>query len=283
GHQRRGLGVDLARLQAETAIDAVRAVPEAAVRDPHRADLDLDPQLARSLPRDLGAPGDRMGGVWVAVWITPWPVLAGDGKLELEALVMALEIAIGDRPVLPHPVARPDLKVRRVNARAVAGVMDHRTADPVAGVVLAELHRIRSADHPFLGPIELVRAGLVRYPVLVRIPERSLLQHHHLPTAAGEALRQRPAPGAGADDHQIDGVVIVIAGHALRGYRATMHVEQKGRVVLRRAQPTSGERAEPVSEAHVPSTPRSCVSATGSRSNAGAPSQFSLWPTPRRA
>ena len=45
GDQRRGLGVDLAALQAEAAVDAVRPVAEAAVGDRDRADLRGDAEL----------------------------------------------------------------------------------------------------------------------------------------------------------------------------------------------------------------------------------------------
>ena len=84
----------------------------------------------------------------IAVRVAPRPVIARDRELELEPLVVRLEIFVGDRPVLPHPVTRSDLEVRRVKARAVAGVVDHRTADAMAAVVLAELDRIRAADDP---------------------------------------------------------------------------------------------------------------------------------------
>lgn len=103
GDQRRGLRVHLAGLQAEPAVDAVRSVAEAAVGDPDRADADLDPELASTLPRKLRAAGDRMRAVRIAVWISPRLVLAGDGQLELEPLVVALQLRIGDRPVFGDP------------------------------------------------------------------------------------------------------------------------------------------------------------------------------------
>ena len=99
GDERRGLGVHLAALQAEPAVDAVRTVAERTVRDPDRSDPDLDPELPRARPGALRATRDRVRAMRVAVRIAPRPVLAGDRQLELEALVMALEIAVGDRPV----------------------------------------------------------------------------------------------------------------------------------------------------------------------------------------
>ena len=163
------------------------------------------PSLRAPPTRDLGAAGDRVGGVRVAVRIAPRPVLARDRQLELEPLVVRLQVLVGDRPVLPHPVARADLEVGRVKARAVAGVVDHRAADAVPAVVLAELDRVGSADDPLLGPVQPVRARLVGHPVLVRVPERPGLEHDHLPAAAREPLRERASAGAGADDHEVDG------------------------------------------------------------------------------
>ena len=49
GDERRRLGVDLAALEAEAAVDAVRPVTEAAVGDGHRPDLRGDPSF--SAPR----------------------------------------------------------------------------------------------------------------------------------------------------------------------------------------------------------------------------------------
>ena len=149
------------------------------------------PSLRAPGPGHLGPAGDRVGGVGIAVRVAPWPPLAGDRQLELESLVVGLEVLVGDRPVLPNPVAGADLEVGGVKARAVAGVVDHRAADPVAGVVLAQLDRVAAADHPILRPVDLVRAGLVGDPVLVGIPERARLEHDDLPAAAGEPLGER--------------------------------------------------------------------------------------------
>ena len=84
-----------------------------------------------------------------------------------------------------------------MKARAVAGVVDHRAADPVPAVVLAELDRVGAAGDPLVGPVEPVRSGLVGDPVLVGIPERPRLEHHDLPSrvapAAVPACR-RPHP-----------------------------------------------------------------------------------------
>src|SRR3981081_3724544 len=171
-----------------------------------------------------------------------------------------------------------------MKARAVAGVVDPRAADSVPGVVLAELDRVAAADDPLLGPVQLVRSGLVGDPVAVGVPERALLEHHDLPAAASEALGERPAPGAGADDRQVYGVGVVIARHPLLGNGAPVNIEQERGVVLGRSERAARERPQPMeSRGHVRCTPRWWVSATGSRSAAALPSQLSRWPTPRRA
>src|SRR5204862_6739258 len=63
---------------------------------------------------------------------------------------------------------------RSVEARRVARVVDHRAADAAPRVVLAELHRVLAAGDPLVGPVELVRAGLVGDPVLVEAGSHEL-------------------------------------------------------------------------------------------------------------
>ena len=283
GHQRRCLGVDLAALQAIAAVDAVRTVAERAVGDADRPDAHLDAELAGAVARGVGAAGDRMRRVRVAVRVAPRPEVAGHRQFELEALVVALEVGVADRPVLPHPVATADLEVGGMKSRAVAGVVDHRAADPVPAVVLAELDRIRAAGDAVVGPVEPVRSGFVGDPVLVGIPERAGLEHHDLPAASRQPLSERAAAGARADDHEVDRERVVVARHPLARHRAAVDVEQERRVVVGRPQRAAQQRAQLVPAAHVPRTPRCSVSLTGSRSNAGAPSQLSRWPTPSRA
>jgi len=161
GDERGRLGADLAALKAKAAIDAVRAVAEGPVRDRNRPDAHLDLTGARALPDPFGRPADRVRAVRIAVRIAPRPVLTGHGKLLLQALVVALELGIADRPVRADPVARHRLEVRRVKARNVAGEMHHRAADAPARVVLAQLNRIVPTDDPRVVPVDVLRALLV--------------------------------------------------------------------------------------------------------------------------
>ena len=236
------------------------------------------PSRATSAPPAIGC-----GVCGITVRVAPRPVIARDRQLELEALVVRLEVLIAQRPILGDPVARAHLEVGGMKAGAVARVVDHRAPDAVAAVVLSQLDRIRAPGDPVVVPVQPMRAGLVGDPVLIRIPEWSRLQHHDLPSAPRQPLSQRAAAGAGSDDHQVDRERVVVARHPLARDRAPVDVEQERGVVLGRPQRAAHQRAQLVPAAHVPSTPRCSVSLTGSRSNAGAPSQLSRCPAPRRA
>src|SRR4051794_4236500 len=103
---RRRLGVDLAALKAEPAVDAVRPVAERSVGDRDRADTYADPGRQHAAPRLLGGAAEGMRRVRVGVRIAPGPVLPRDGELALHALVVRLELCVADRPVRADPIAR---------------------------------------------------------------------------------------------------------------------------------------------------------------------------------
>src|SRR5207247_7885056 len=140
-----------------------------------------DAVLARALPRHRRGAGDRMRRMRIGVWISPRPVLSGDGELELDPLEVRLEVPVGDRPVGADAVARTDLEVRRVKARRVTGEVRHRAADALPRVVLAHLDRIAAADEPFVRPVERMRSRLVAYLVAVGISAGPLLGRDHPP------------------------------------------------------------------------------------------------------
>ena len=217
----------------------------------------------------------------VAVRVAPRPELAGDGQLALEPLVVGLQVLVGDRPVGGHAVARVDLEVGGVKARRVPGVVDHRAAHAAPAVVLAELDRVLAADDPRLGPVQLVCAGLVGDPVLVGVPERPGLQDQHPPAPPGEALRERRAAGARADDQHVDRLVALVAAHALAPRHArSVRVEQERGVVLGWAQRALQRDAQPLVSLEAPLAARR---GTGSTANSGGASQCSRCPGPRRA
>ena len=234
--QRRRLGVDLAALQAEAAVDAVRPVPEPAVGDRHRADLGGDPELVRAAQEYLAVPADRMRPVRVAVRVSPRPALAGHREFLLDLLVVRAQLGVAHRPVGAHAVDGVRGEVARVEARRVPGVVDHRAADAAPGVVRAHRHRVGPGDHPRVGPVQVVRACLVAHPVGVGVPERAGVQGRHPPPGPGQALQQDRAARAAADDHQVDLVLIGEPAHVqaqtMVGPGAVIG-QQPGRLVTR--------------------------------------------------
>ena len=278
GDERAGLRVHLAALEAESAVDAVGPVAEDAVCDRHRADAHLDAVLQSARPRPLGGAAHRMRCVRVAVRIAPGPLLARHRQLAFDALVVRLQIRIGDRPVGPDAVRRRDREVGRVEARRVAGVVHHRAADAVTRVVLPHLDRVVSADDPLVVPVEVRRTLLVGDPVGVGIPERPPLEHDDAPSGAGEPLGENAATRATADDHDVHLVVVPVAVHpVVPGHAPPMRIQQPRGVVADRADGAFQQRGD----AH--SSPRRLTSGTGSTSSASRPSHASSRPTPMRA
>ncbi len=256
------------------------AVPEAAVGDADGADAHLDPQAPGPLPRLERAGADGVRAVRIVVGVAPGPEFAGDGQLTLQALVMGLQVLVGDWPVGCYSIAGVDLEVGGVKARGEAGVVDHRPTDAAAAVVLAELHRVIAADDALLGPVQRVCARLVRDPIFVRVPEGPGLQHEHTPALAGETLRERCAASARTDDQHVDRLVRAVAAHTLAPrHTSPAWIEQERGVVLGWAH--CALQGDTQTLFH--STPRSRTSCTGSTANSGGASQCSRCPAPSRA
>ena len=211
--QRRRLGVDLAALQAEAAVDAVRPVAEAAVDDRDRADLGGDPELVRAAQEDLAVPADRVRPLRVAVRVAPRPVLPRDRQFLLDRGVVGPEVGVIERPVGADAVVGVGGEVAGVEPGRVPRVVDHRAADATARVVRAHRHRVGAGDHPRLGPVEAMRSGLVAHPVGVGVPERPGVERRHPPARPRQPLRQDRAAGPAADDDQVDLVGVVEPAH----------------------------------------------------------------------
>ena len=97
----------------------------------------------------------------------------------------------------------------------------------------------------WLGPVELVRARLVRDPIAVGIPERAGLEDDDPPAATGQPLREDRAPGAGADDREIDLVAVAVGAHrGAAGESAAVGIEQKAGIVVARAETALRESRE---------------------------------------
>ncbi len=189
--QRRRLCIDLAALQAKASVDAMRPVAEAAVGDRHRADPHGDPEPFAPVDEHVAVARHRLSLKRVAVRITPRPWLAGDWQLLLDLFVVRPQLVVRDGPVRADAVVGEGREVGRMEARRVAGVVHHRSADAAPRVVRTHRHRIRAADESRIGPVERVRTALVAYPVGFRIPERAGIERDDAPPRAGQPLRQR--------------------------------------------------------------------------------------------
>ena len=104
GDQGRGFRVDLAPLQAESAVDAVGPVAEAAVGDRHRSYFGGNPSRQGAALKEFAVPGDWMGAVGVAVRLTPGPVLPSHRQFLLNVLIVAPKVLVLQGPVCSHPV-----------------------------------------------------------------------------------------------------------------------------------------------------------------------------------
>ena len=207
------LGVDLAALQAEPAVDAVRPVAQPAVGDGDRADPHVDAEGASSPHRQLRSGAHGMRRMRVAVPVAPRPVLPRDGQLLLQVLVVRAHVLVRQRPVRPDAVVREGREVTRVEARGVARVVHGRAADTATAVVAAEGDWVLTRDDARLCPVEVVAAGLVGDPVAVGIPERPRVEPHDPPAGACEPLQEDRPTGAASHDDQVDLVVVIEASH----------------------------------------------------------------------
>ena len=194
GDQRAGLCVDLAALQAEPAVDAVRPVAEAAVGDgdrphPHRcrAPRRRAARSTRCRPPGGGCAGSGAGRPTAS----PAPPRAARPR-SAGSRAAGRRSSIGQSA--PDPVGAAGVEVRRVKPRHVARVMHHRPADAAPGVVGAQRHRVGAADLAGVGPEQHVRSAFVADPVGVGIPERAGVQPTTRPPGPGQPLRQRPPP-----------------------------------------------------------------------------------------
>ena len=118
--------------------------------------------------------------------------------------------------------------------------MHGRAADRLAGVVGAELQRVFAVDDALVGPVELRLLRLVRGEVLQRAPVRAGIERHDREACFGEPAGQRSAAGAGADDGEVDLVVVAVFAHRHPGADAE---DVRRAAVLARAASRSGSSA----------------------------------------
>ena len=216
GDEGAGFGTDFAALDAEAAVDAVRAVAAGAGENGDGpADGDRDAECGAALDEGVADAAHGVGTVGVAVRIAPGVISrAGDRHLELQLLVIRLDVFVGDGPVGAHAVPGVDLEVGGMEARREGGPVNGASADAFAAVVGAERERIGAAGNARVVPVELVRALFVADPVPLGIPERARLQTDNVEAGAGQTLQKYAACGTDADDHEVDLFFVAKAAHA---------------------------------------------------------------------
>jgi hypothetical protein len=185
-----GLGADLAALDAEAAIDAVRAVSMGCGEDRDGSTGDgADAETGAAADEDVADSSHGMRAVGMAVRVSPGkPGGAGDGHLKFKKLVVRFEVPVGDGPVDADAVGGVDVEVRWMKARREGGPVDGASADAFAGVVVAEGEGMLAAGDAQIVPVELVRAALVADPIALGVPEGTGLEADNLEAGAGEPL-----------------------------------------------------------------------------------------------
>ena len=205
GDQRAGLGAHFAALDAEAAIDAVRAVAVRAGENGNRAaDRHRDVERGAALDQRVADAAHRMRPVGIAVRMAPGIIRGpGDRHFQFELLIVGLNVFVGDGPVGADAIARVDLEVGRVKPRRERGPVHRAAAHALAAVVRAEGQRIGAAGDARIVPVELCE------PASSLTQSRSVSQNgpaskpNHVEAGAGQALQQHAAGRAHADDHVI--------------------------------------------------------------------------------
>ena len=205
GDQRGSLGVHLAALEAESPVDAMGSMAEAAVGDGHRTDTGLDAEGVGPADEHLPVASQRLGRIRVPMRIAPRPRLTRDRELFLDGLVVGLEILVANGPVGADPVTSWRSRSRRGENAACS----RRSGSSIRPTPRPELLEpsgtgSRPADDPWLGPIEVMRTPLVADPVGIGIPKRAGVESDDRDTGAGQPLDEGGAPGATADDDDVD-------------------------------------------------------------------------------
>ncbi len=213
GDEGGGFGSDLAALDAEAAVDAVRTVAVGGGEDGDGAPGgDGDAEFGAAFDEGVADAAHGMRGVGVSVRLAPGVVGgAGDGHFLFEEFVVGFDVVVGDGPVGAEAVAGVDLEVGRVEAWGEGGPVDGASADAAAAIVFAEGDGVIAAGDAEIVPVELVGSGLVGDPVALRIPEGAGLEADDVEAGAGEALEEDAAGGTDADDREVDEVVVLKA------------------------------------------------------------------------
>src|SRR5690348_16214243 len=104
GDEGRRLGVDLAALEIEPAVDAVIPMTEPSVCDRDGPNSRVDARGERPAKEDLTVATNRLRLERIVVRLTPWPGFSRDRQLLLDRLVVRAEVLVRDRPIGPDAV-----------------------------------------------------------------------------------------------------------------------------------------------------------------------------------
>ena len=156
-----------------------------------------------------------MRPVRIAATLRPPRIIHRSGNFQrvFDLGVIVPHLAPIERPVRAIAELRARLEPFRTEAQRHHGEMHGRTAHRFAGIVGAHLDRIVAVDDPLIGPVELGLLPLVGGKILERPPIRTGVERHHRESVFGELARQRTAAGAGADDGEVDRLVVCKLPH----------------------------------------------------------------------
>ena len=249
--QRAGLGVDLAALQAEAAVDAVRPVAERAVGDRRPARrASRCPRARAPAQAPLGGAGDRVRA-------------RGGSGADHPTASPARRPAARARPARSAAAGPRRRSASRRRRRRACASRSRRGGSAACSRRSGPSSRRRRGPELFLpsstGSLAaddpLVRSSRAGARRPRRRPSRASGSQNGPRSSttirqprAGQPLGQHDAAGAGADDQQVDLVVVAVARASWPrpGRPRRCDVEQEARVVVRRpTAPLSSRRAGP--------------------------------------
>ena len=258
GHQRALLGVGRAAERAKAAIDAGRRSAARRRKRGERRWRPRDAERLRAARQHHRGRIELVRAVGIARPLrTPWiSYRAGDLQRLLDLVVVVPHLAPIERPVGAVAEKRARLEPFRAKAQRHHREMHGRAADRLAGIVGAELKRILAVDDALISPVELRLLRLVRGEILERTPVRTGIERHDREACLREPAGQRSAAGAGADDGEIDRVVVAVFAHRHPGADA----EHVGRASVARARgarsgSSAAARLARASPSHTPILP----------------------------
>src|SRR6185312_12813001 len=131
----------------------------------------------------------------------------------LDLVVIVPHFLPADRPIGAVAELAARLEPLGPEAQRHHGEMDGAAADRLAAVVAAELQRVLTVNDALVRPIELRLLRLVGGEILERPPIWSGVHRHYREAGLGQTAGERAATGAGADDDEVDFLVLTVLLH----------------------------------------------------------------------